>query len=330
MRITKKMARELLEVLEEVKEEYFGAERGKYPFTEWEQKRERVRERLNHLPQYVEQAAFQITLQEGPGRPKKVDLYRRAMLFLFVRMLGKSNRNMELLLELLEPLLGFKVNYKYIERLYSDEQVALVLHNLFILLLQEEGISGTFSGDGTGYSVSISKHYRTHPRKKKAYEYTFRMLDLETGMYVGVGYSTHSEMDAFKKALSMLTSYGITIDTVALDKYYSSRKVLTLFDKETSVYVIPKKNISKIGFAWVKILKRISEDPLSFVKKYFMRNLSEAGFSADKRRFGWMIAQKRPDRQEMAMFSIALLHNVFAIRVKMADKQWNIGIACEK
>jgi transposase len=147
------------------------------------------------------------------------------------------------------------------------------------------------------------------------------MLDLETGMYVGVGYSTHSEMDAFKKALSMLTSYGITIDTVALDKYYSSRKVLTLFDKETSVYVIPKKNISKIGFEWVKILKRISEDPLSFVKKYFMRNLSEAGFSADKRRFGWMIAQKRPDRQEMAMFSIALLHNVFAIRVKMEDRQ---------
>ncbi|MBU7033275.1 MAG: hypothetical protein HXS53_12145 [Theionarchaea archaeon] len=50
-----------------------------------------------------------------------------------------------------------------------------------------------------------------------------------------------------------------------------------------------------------------------------MRNLSEAGFSADKQRFGWMITQKRPDRQEMAMFSIALLHNVFAIRMKMAD-----------
>ena len=36
MRITRKMARELLEVLEEVKEEYFGAEWGKYPFTELE------------------------------------------------------------------------------------------------------------------------------------------------------------------------------------------------------------------------------------------------------------------------------------------------------
>ena len=69
----------------------------------------------------MEQAASQIALQEGPGQPKKVDLYKRTMLLLFVRMLGKSNRNMELLLELLEPLLGFKVNYKYIERLHSDE-----------------------------------------------------------------------------------------------------------------------------------------------------------------------------------------------------------------
>jgi transposase len=43
--------------------------------------------------------------------------------------------------------------------------------------------------------------------------------------------------------------------------------------------------------------------------------VSEAGFSADKRRFGWMIRQKRDDRREMAMFSIALLHNFFTTRV---------------
>ncbi len=28
-----------------------------------------------------------------------------------------------------------------------------------------------------------------------------------------------------------------------------------------------------------------------------------------------MIRQKREDRQEMAMFSIALLHNIFAVRI---------------
>ncbi|MFO7967633.1 MAG: ISNCY family transposase, partial [Archaeoglobaceae archaeon] len=55
--------------------------------------------------------------------------------------------------------------------------------------------------------------------------------------------------------------------------------------------------------------------PYQFLKKYYERNLSEAAYSADKRRFGWKIRQKRDDRQEMAMFAIGLLHNLFTIRV---------------
>jgi len=54
---------------------------------------------------------------------------------------------------------------------------------------------------------------------------------------------------------------------------------------------------------------------VNYLENYFQRNLSEAAFSADKRRFGWVIRQKREDRQEMAMFSTALLHNIFAVRV---------------
>jgi len=107
-------------------------------------------------------------------------------------------------------------------------------------------------------------------------------------MYVGVGYSTKSEMDAFHKAMKMVKEFGISIDSIALDKYYSSRKVLKLFG---------------------------NEDPVKYLKNYFQRNLSEAAFSADKRRFGWIIRQKREERQEMAMFSIALLHNIFTVRV---------------
>jgi len=139
-------------------------------------------------------------------------------------------------------------------------------------------------------------------------------------MYMGIEYSNWCEMNTFTEALSILSAHGISIDSITLDKCYSSRKVLTLFDKKTLVYIIPRKNISTIGFEWVKILRRITEDPLSFVKKYFMLNFSEAGFSVDKRRLGWMIAQKRLYRQEIAMFSNALLHNFFAIRMKMQDK----------
>jgi len=318
MRITAKMAKDMIEVLEEIKEDVFPEGKEKYPFAEWERKREKVKQRLRDLPEYVERAVDAIVFEKrGVGRPKKVDLVRRTMLFLFTRLMNKSNRDVEDLLEMFEPLFGVTVSYKYIERLYSDEEVKTVLHNLFILLLRDEGVSGDFSGDGTGYSMTITKHYRTNPKKKgKDYVYVFRVIDVDTGLYVAFGYSNKSEMEAFNKAMGMLTKFGIRIDTLSLDKYFSSRKVLKLFDKETALYLIPKKNIAKIGLEWARIIKRMIEDPYLFLKNYYLRNLSESGFSADKRRFGGVIRQRREDRREMALFSITLLHNIFIVRVR--------------
>jgi transposase len=317
MRITTRTAREMLEVLDELREELFKGQKKGYPYAEWERKRELVRRRLRRLPEYVRRAAEEVRrARPGPGRPSKLDPVQRTMLFLFARLMNKSNRDTEELLELFEPLFGFRVSYKTVERLYSDEEVRLILHNLLLLLLREEGISGNFAGDGTGYSLTVTKHYRSRPKKRsKDYRYVFRLIDLGSGMYVGLGYSRRSEMDAFLKAMRMLEGLGVAVDEVSLDRYYSSRRVLRLFGKRTAVYVIPKRNISKLGFEWARVVKCILEDPVLFLEKYFRRNLSEAGFSADKRRFGWIVRQRREDRQEVAAFSIALLHNLFAVRV---------------
>jgi len=38
--------------------------------------------------------------------------------------------------------------------------------------------------------------------------------------------------------------------------------------------------------------------------------------STDKKRFGWLIRQKKEDGREMALFAVGLWHNVFAVRVK--------------
>lgn len=139
---------------------------------------------------------------------------------------------------------------------------------------------------------------------------------MDTGLYVAFGYSNKSEMEAFHKAMKMLTKFGIKIDTLSLDKYFSSRKVLKLFGKETTLFLIPKKNIADMGLEWTKIVKRMIEGPYLFLKNYYLRNLSESGFSADKRRFGGIIRQKREGRREMASFSIGLLHNIFTVRVR--------------
>jgi transposase len=48
-----------------------------------------------------------------------------------------------------------------------------------------------------------------------------------------------------------------------------------------------------------------------YLEQYYLRNNSEAGFSADKRMFGWKIDQRREDRINTASASMVLWHNLF-------------------
>lgn len=317
MRITRKMAHQMIAVLDDLMEELKGKSKSPYPYKEWEQKRELVRQRIRKLPKYVEQAASMVTTCKTTGRPKNGDLEKRTLIFLFARLMNKSNRDTEELLELFFPFFGITMSYKSVERLYSDPEVQAVLHNLFILLLQDEGVSGDMAGDGTGYSLTVTKHYRSSPKKQsKDYRYAFRIIDVHTGMYVGIGYSAISEMQAFHQAKEMVDRLGITINKIRLDKYFSSKKILKLFGHHVDVVVIPKRNIARIGLLWSKIFRKIKESPVGYLKDYYQRNLSEGGYSSDKGRFGGMIRQKREDRQETALFSIGLLHNLFFVRVR--------------
>ena len=54
MRITAKTAKEIIGVLEEIKEEIFPEDETGYPYAEWERKREKVKQRLRDLPGYVD------------------------------------------------------------------------------------------------------------------------------------------------------------------------------------------------------------------------------------------------------------------------------------
>lgn len=316
MKLMVKSAKELLQVLDETRETLFKERKSTYPYTEWEHKRAQVKERLRRLPEYVHQAVEAINREEHKmGRPPKLDLENKVKLFVLVRYLSRSNRAVEEALEVFQPLFGVDVSYKYIERLYSDPEVKVALHNLFILLLKDEGSSGNLSGDGTGYSVRVDNHYRSDPNKfSKKYIHFFSLIDLATGMYVGCGTSRLSEWDAFSKAVVMLKRIGVAVKSVRLDKYFSTRTVIKYFGKTVSLFLIPKKNIAKVG-VWSDILLRMAASPVDFLCEYFRRNVSESGFSSDKGRFGRVIRQRRVDRQEMALFSNAFLHNLHAIRI---------------
>jgi transposase len=161
----------------------------------------------------------------------------------------------------------------------------------------------------------LRNHYRSDPKKYvKRFVHFFSLIDLATGMYVGCGTSRHSEWDAFSKAVAMLKRVGVAVKSVRLDKYFSTRTVIKLFDRTVSLFLIPRKNLARIG-AWADILTRIMASPVEFLSEYFHRNVCESGFSSDKSRFGRTVKRKRVDRQEMALFSNAFLHNLYAIRI---------------
>ena len=83
MKVTTKTAREMLEVLEELRKELFQNGKTEYPFAEWERKRELIRRRLRKLPEFVKTAAEMVERpKSGAGRPKGLNLVQRTMLSL--------------------------------------------------------------------------------------------------------------------------------------------------------------------------------------------------------------------------------------------------------
>ena len=61
-------------------------------------------------------------------------------------------------------LSGVNVSYKSVERLYSDERTIITLHTI---MLRDEGVrQSDATGDGTGYSLTITKHYNSFAGKR--------------------------------------------------------------------------------------------------------------------------------------------------------------------
>ena len=242
------------------------------------------------------------------------------------------------MLDIFSMVSGMDVSYKTVERLYSDEEVAMAIHNLHILILKKNDVSGSRStGDGTGYSLTVKKNYESYAQKLKdnakenpvngeegknkasnlhnkgLFAYPFAIMDLDTRMCIAFGSSMKSERGAYDRAMNLLSSTGIEMDSIRLDRYYSSPSYMDKLGK-TKVFVIPKKNATLNGSRkWKSTMKEFVEDAMNYLEQYHQRSNSESGFAADKRMLGWNIAQKRNDRIDNALFCTGLWHNSFNI-----------------
>jgi transposase len=103
----------------------------------------------------------------------------------------------------------------------------------------------------------------------------------------------------------------IGLQSVRLDRYYSGQSILDDFGENTKIFVIPRKNSRIRGRkGWRDIIRRFMEDPISYLREYFKRNNSEAGFSSDKRFLGGIMTRRRADRIETSGFCKGLIHNL--------------------
>ena len=80
-------------------------------------------------------------------------LEERVKLLLIKQFVGESNRMFSNTPTIFSMLSGIDVSYKLVERLYSNQEVILAIHNLHTLVLKNKGVdSSDATGDGTGYS----------------------------------------------------------------------------------------------------------------------------------------------------------------------------------
>ena len=106
---------------------------------------------MKMLNPLVHEAASAIQIVPAAGHPHSVSLEDRLKVLLIKQLIAKSNRVFSYMLVMFSMLAGIEVSYKTIERLYSDPEVMLAVHNLHVLLLRKKGVNSSYTtGDGTG------------------------------------------------------------------------------------------------------------------------------------------------------------------------------------
>lgn len=343
MKITTKEVREVTRIIDDIIEEY--KEESTPKKRDWRTYEQRVARRLRtafkELKPLVQEAVRSIRVVRAETRGSKpiLTLEQKVLALLLKHLIGKSNREMSLMLIIFSWLSGVEVGYKTIERLYSDQEVVLALHNLHILMLKKKGVKDVdCGGDGSGYGLTIKKHYATEAQKLKEkiktldgqtkkgkknkkkkialFIYSFVIIDIVTRMYISYGTSFKSEKEAFLSAVKMLEEIraDINIKSLRLDRYYQQAYVEYLEEKlgKVKFYIIPKKNATVRGsWEWKRMLEKFVQDTKAFLTEYFQRNQSESGFAEDKKRTGWRLGQKRPDRIDTANILTGLWHNLY-------------------
>ena len=136
-------------------------------------------------------------------------------------------------------------------------------------------------------------------------------MDLQSRLYIAFGSSMKSEREAYERAMDLLSTLGLDVDSGRLDRYCSSPSYVDKLG-DTKVFVIPKKNATLNGSRkWKDTMRDFVHNTIPYLEQYHQRSNSESGFAADKKMLGWNVAQRRDDRIDNALFCTGVWHNLF-------------------
>lgn len=335
MKITTQEVREINRIIDNIIEKY----KEEHPKKErdWrtyeQQFYRRLKTAFDELKPLVKEATSTIVIvkDDNRGAKPKLSLDQKVLILLLQRLLQKSNRNMAGMMVIFSWLTDVDISYKTVERLYSEEPVIMALHNLHALILKKKDVNEVEAGgDGSGYALSVKKHYASSAQKlknkikkndgrikakKRQYIFSFNIMDIKNRLYIGYGTSFKSEKEAYQKALEIAKERGVIIKSFRLDKYFSAqmyaKQIHGLF-KDIKLYLIPKKNATIKGpWNWKRMLEQFVNNTYGFLEEYYKRNQLESGFAEDKKRTGWRLGQKKPERVDSANIAIVLWHNLY-------------------
>ena len=180
---------------------------------------DRIKTAIRGLEPLVSEAVSAMHTAPGPGHPHTLSLEQRVRVLFIKQLVGKSNRMFTNMSVIFSMVSGINVSYKAIERLYSDHDVILAIHNLHVLILGENNINNSnATSDGTGYGLTAKKNYESYAQKlkdlakespenrkekgsdmkadghkKRLFAYSFNIMNIETGLYIARGASMKSE-----------------------------------------------------------------------------------------------------------------------------------------
>jgi hypothetical protein len=168
------------QIVELYKEKYSEDRKTRDGKRDWRTYEQRLALRMKNasaeLKPVVEEAYSMIGVQKSNrGQPPKASVTAKVIMLLIKDIFGLSNRKMANMLAMFTIFTGIDISYKTVERAYSDELARMTIHNAFMILAERKGIKrADVSGDGTGYTLTVTRHYRNERDFRSGEERRYR------------------------------------------------------------------------------------------------------------------------------------------------------------